>query len=122
MWGLREALMIKVLPKELSKTMNDCIHIVNFVKARALNSLFLRCYVKKWDQNINHCYFIFMSIGFFQEAINIELLTDFMLDLAQEHLAFSQLIQNNMAESGILFLLMLKCQRKNYPYLSEKTS
>jgi len=30
--------MIKVLPKELSETMNDCIHIVNFVKARALNS------------------------------------------------------------------------------------
>jgi len=32
--------MIKVLPKELSEKMNDCIHIVIFVKARALNSEF----------------------------------------------------------------------------------
>jgi len=36
--GLREALMSKVLPKELSETMNGCIHIVNFVKPSALNS------------------------------------------------------------------------------------
>jgi len=36
---LREALMIKVLPKELSETMNGCIRIVNFVKPSALNSL-----------------------------------------------------------------------------------
>ena len=34
----REALMMKVLQKELSKTMSDCILIVNFIKARALNS------------------------------------------------------------------------------------
>jgi len=29
--------MIKVLPKELSETMNDCIYIVNFVTVRVLN-------------------------------------------------------------------------------------
>jgi len=34
---LREVLMIKISPKELSETMNDCIHIVNFVKAKTLN-------------------------------------------------------------------------------------
>ena len=34
----REALMVKVLPTELSETMNDCISAVNFIKARALNS------------------------------------------------------------------------------------
>jgi len=31
--------MIKILPKELSKTTNNCIHLVNFVEARASNSL-----------------------------------------------------------------------------------
>ena len=36
--ALRETLMIKVLPKELSETMNGCIHIVNFVKPNGLNS------------------------------------------------------------------------------------
>ena len=30
----REALIIKVLPTELSDTMNDCIRVVNFIKAR----------------------------------------------------------------------------------------
>jgi len=30
--------MIKVLPKELSETMNDCIQIVNVIEAKALNS------------------------------------------------------------------------------------
>jgi len=34
----REALVIKVLPKELSENMNDCIHIVSVVKSRAMNS------------------------------------------------------------------------------------
>ena len=34
----REALMIKVLPTELSETMNDCIRVVNFIKAKASNS------------------------------------------------------------------------------------
>ena len=34
----REAFMVKVLPTELSETMNDCIRVVNFIKARALNS------------------------------------------------------------------------------------
>ena len=34
----REALMVKVLPTELLETMNDCIRVVNFIKARALNS------------------------------------------------------------------------------------
>jgi len=60
----REALMIKVLPKELSEKMNDCIHIVIFVKARALNSRIFRCYAQEWDQNINHCLFEGRCIGF----------------------------------------------------------
>ena len=34
----REALTVKVLPKELSETMNDCIRVINFIKAKALNS------------------------------------------------------------------------------------
>ena len=34
----RETLMVKVLPTELSETMNDCIRVVNFIKARVLNS------------------------------------------------------------------------------------
>ena len=34
----REALMIKLLTQELSETMNDCIEIVNLIKAKALNS------------------------------------------------------------------------------------
>ena len=34
----REALIVKLLPTELSETMNDCICVVNFIKARALNS------------------------------------------------------------------------------------
>ena len=34
----REALMIKYLPQELSKTMSDCIEIVNLIIAQALNS------------------------------------------------------------------------------------
>ena len=33
-----EALMIKPLPQELSQTTNDCIEIVNVIKAKALNS------------------------------------------------------------------------------------
>jgi len=36
-YGSEGILMIKVLPKELSETMNHCIHIVNFVEERALN-------------------------------------------------------------------------------------
>ena len=31
----QEALTVKVLPMKLSETMNDCIRIVNFIKARA---------------------------------------------------------------------------------------
>jgi len=46
----REALVIKNLTKELSEKMNDCIHIVNFVNARASNSRIFHCYAKKWDQ------------------------------------------------------------------------
>lgn len=34
----REALMVKNLPEELLKTMNECIKIVNIIKSRALNS------------------------------------------------------------------------------------
>ena len=35
-------------------------------------------------------------------------------------ITFFQLIWNNMVGSEILFRLMLKCQHKNYPCLSEK--
>ena len=34
----REAFIVKVLPMKTSERMNDCIRIVNFIKARALNS------------------------------------------------------------------------------------
>ena len=33
-----EAMMIKHLPQELLETMSDCIEIVNFIKAKAINS------------------------------------------------------------------------------------
>jgi len=35
--GLKEVLMIKVLPEELSETMNNSVYVVNFFEARALN-------------------------------------------------------------------------------------
>jgi len=35
--GLREALVIKVLPNEFTETINGCIHVVNFVEPSALN-------------------------------------------------------------------------------------
>ena len=34
----RKALTVKVLPTELSETINDCIRVVNFIKAGTLNS------------------------------------------------------------------------------------
>jgi len=37
--GLKEALMIKALPMELSETMNDCIHIVKLVNSRIVSLL-----------------------------------------------------------------------------------
>ena len=33
----REALMVKGLPTELLETTDDCIRVVNFIKAKALN-------------------------------------------------------------------------------------
>jgi len=35
--GLKEVLMINVLPQVLSETMNTSVYVVNFVEARALN-------------------------------------------------------------------------------------
>ena len=54
----REALMVKVLPTELSETMNDCYRVVNFIKARALNSRIFSLLCKEMGSQL--CCIVYM--------------------------------------------------------------